>query len=160
MNEQAPPPRPSAAPDPYRPFRPRAARVVAWVLAVAVVGMVVTITTLLPPTSPWNGPGERFGIVSFGVLVASFLLLHARVRADPDQDGLVVRNLLLTRRLTWTQIVSVRFGPDRPWVQLDLDDGTTMAVMAVQAADGRFAQAEARRLATLVARRSATPRDD
>jgi hypothetical protein len=78
----------------------------------------------------------------------------------PDATGIVVRNLLVTTHVDWAQIVSVRFGQGRAWVQLDLADGDTLAVMGVQRADGAFAEQEARRLATLVARRTATPRDD
>jgi hypothetical protein len=100
------------------------------------------------------------GILGFGVAAAWVLHRMAAVRADPDPDGLTVRNILWTRRVAWPEIVSVRFGPDRPWVQLDLADGDTLAVMGVQRADGERATAEARRMATLVARHSATPRDD
>jgi hypothetical protein len=78
----------------------------------------------------------------------------------PDEDGLTVRNLMITTRLTWAEIVSVRFGAGRPWVQLDLADGDTLAVMGIQSADGARAEAEARRLATLVARHTTTSRDD
>ena len=162
MSNRLGPPGATAADDGlHRPFRPRAARIVAWVFAVAMVTMVVAIALLLPQVAPSRqGVGDRVGIVVFGVLVAWFLLLHAGVRAVPDESGLTVRNLVLTRRVAWTQIVSVRFGQGRPWVQLDLDDGTTLAVMAVQRADGALAAREARRLATLVARHSVTPRDD
>jgi len=45
-------------------------------------------------------------------------------------------------------------------VMLDLSDGDVLAVMAIQRADGAYAQAEARRLATLVAAGTGTPRDD
>jgi hypothetical protein len=45
-------------------------------------------------------------------------------------------------------------------VQLDLDDGDTLAVMGVQRSDGERARQEARRLATLVAARQRTARDD
>jgi hypothetical protein len=43
---------------------------------------------------------------------------------------------------------------------LDLSDGDVLAVMAIQRADGARALAEARRLATLVAVGSRTPRDE
>ena len=81
-------------------------------------------------------------------------------RALLDERGLTVRNLVLVRRLEWAEVVDVRFGEGRPWVQLDLADGDTLAVMAIQRADGPAAQREARRLATLVARHTATGRDD
>ncbi|HQY32660.1 PH domain-containing protein [Actinotalea sp.] len=142
-------------------FRPRAARVVSLVLAGAVLVLMVAIAVLLPWGSIGGGSVlDRLGIVGFGVLVAWFLSRQASVRAVPDERGLVVRNLLLTRRVEWTEIVSVRFGQGRPWVQLDLADGDTIAVMGIQRADGDRATAESRRLATLVALHSATPRDD
>ena len=54
----------------------------------------------------------------------------------------------------------MRFGSGRPWVQLDLADGDTLAVMGIQRADGACADAEARRLATLVAQHTADPQRD
>jgi hypothetical protein len=61
-----------------------------------------------------------------------------------------VRNLVITRRLEWAQIVSVEFGGGAPWVSLDLDDLDTVAVMAIQKADGAFGEQEASRLVALV----------
>lgn len=147
--------------DLHRPFRPRAARIVSTVLAIVVLAMMITLAVLLPQVAAGRQSVlDRAGIVAFGVLVAWFLMRQAGVRALPDEDGLTVRNLVLTRRITWVQIVSVRFGQGRPWVQLDLDDGDTLAVMAIQQADGVLAANEARRLATLVALHSSTARDD
>lgn len=145
----------------YRPFRPWAARLVCVPLAVASLALMVGLAVGLPAlTGVRLGVGDRVGFVTLGVAMAWFLLREAGVRADPDSAGLVVRNLVRTRRLAWAEIVSVRFGPDRPWVYLDLADGDTLAVMAVQRADGGRARAEATRLATLVAAHSATSRDD
>jgi hypothetical protein len=137
-------------------FRPRLARVVT--LAVALV--VLAGTAVLVVALPGLTPPDVAAFAGFGLLVAWFCWRQATVRAVPDDEGITVRNLLLTRRLAWAQVVSVRFGQGRPWVQLDLDDGDTLAVMAIQRADGAAADAEARRLATLVARHTATPRDD
>jgi len=95
-----------------------------------------------------------------GIAVAWFCWREAAVVAVPDEGGLTVRNLVVHRRLEWAEIVDVRFGEGRPWVQLDLADGDTLAVMAIQRADGAAAQKEARRLATLVARHTPTRRDD
>ena len=88
------------------------------------------------------------------------LLRFGRLRADPSPAGLVVRNLVRREDLRWEQIVAVRFGDGDPWVMLDLSDGDVLAVMAIQRADGARALAESRRLATLVAAGSRTPRDD
>lgn len=146
----------SAATGDHRPFRPRLARVVT--LAIALV--VVVLTALLVTALTRVPAGDRTGIALVGLAVAWFCWREAAVVARPDDAGLMVRNLLVVRRLTWAQIVDVRFGEGRPWVQLDLDDGDTLAVMAIQRADGATAEQEARRLATLVARHTATPQDD
>ena len=77
-----------------------------------------------------------------------------------DEGGVTVTNLVVVRRLAWAEIISVRFGGGRPWVQLDLANGDTLAVMGIQRADGDYAAGEARRLATLVELFSRTSRDD
>ena len=147
--------------DLYRSFRPRAARWVAGVLAVVVLVFMVTLAAALPLIAgDAVGVPDRVGMVLFGLGVSWFLTRQAGVRADPDPTGLVVRNLLMTRRVEWTEIVSVRFGQGRPWVQLDLADGDTLSVMGVQSSDGALAQAEAVRLSTLVARHSTAPSGD
>ena len=138
------------------PFRPRFARVVTLVMAVVVVALTVAIMLALSVLTA----GDRLGFAIVGGLIALFLWRQASVVARVDDDGLTVRNLVFTRRLEWAEIVSVRFGSGRPWVQLDLADGDTLAVMGIQRADGAFADAEARRLATLVALHTTTPRDD
>lgn len=141
----------------YAPFRPRAARVVSAVLAVAIfVGTVVFVALL----AEWLGPPSAVGVAVLGLLITWFCWRQATVRADVDEQGIVVRNLVVTRRLEWAQIVSVRFGGGRPWVQLDLSDGDVLAVMGVQQADGDLATAEAGRLAALVAIHTRTSQDD
>ena len=138
------------------PFRPRLARAVT--LAVAVAVLVLTVVLVL--TMPGLAVLDQVGFALFGLAIVWFCWRQASVVAVPDATGLRVRNLLVTRHVTWAEIVSVRFGQGRAWVQLDLADGDTLAVMGVQRADGERAEREARRLATLVARRSATPTDD
>jgi len=138
------------------PFRPRLARVVTIAIAVAVLALTVLLVTTMPGLQLL----DQVGFVLFGLAIAWFCWRQASVRAVPDATGLRVRNLLVTTHVTWAEIVSVRFGQGRPWVQLDLADGDTLAVMGVQRADGERADREARRLATLVARRSATAADD
>jgi hypothetical protein len=138
------------------PFRPRFARVVTLVLAVLVIVLTVAIMVSMSILST----GDRIGFALVGGLIVWFLWRQASVVARVSDAGLTVRNLVFTRRLDWAEVVSVRFGSGRPWVQLDLSDGDTLAVMGIQRADGAFADAEARRLATLVAMHTTTARDD
>lgn len=133
-----------------RVFGPRRTRQVALVLGVGVTVLVVALALLVPTDFGWP---DRLGFLLVGGLIDAFLWRQATVRAVPSESGLHVRNLFLHRDLEWAQIVSVRFG-ERPWVQLDLDDGDTLAVMGIQRSDGERAIEESRRLARLVQDRS------
>ena len=96
------------------------------------------------------GPGDGLGFFGLGVLIACIAWRYASIVAVPSRSGLVVRNLVLTRTLQWPEIVRIQFGGGEPWVSLDLEDGDTVAVMAIQKADGPAAGREASRLAALV----------
>jgi hypothetical protein len=147
---------PTAAEDLHRPFTPRRARLVASVLGVAQFVVLSLIGVLVPGFVA----GERVAMLLIAAAVAWVLWRFAAVRAVPDEEGLRVLNLMGRHRLDWAQIVAVRLGGGAPWASLDLDDGDTLPVMAIQQADGDHGRAEARRLATLVALHSSTPRDD
>ncbi|MCG7288322.1 PH domain-containing protein [Cellulomonas sp. ACRRI] len=142
-------------------FRPRAARLVTGTLAVVVALATVLLIVLLSTTGieGWS-TADLSGIALVGLAIVWFLWRQATVAATPTAEGLRVRNLASTRTVAWAEIVWVRFGEGRPWVQLDLDDGDTLAVMGVQRSDGERARREAKRLATLVAARQRTGRDD
>ena len=142
--------------DLVRAFRPRAARVVSLGLAVLAVCGTGVLLVSLPSFAPAATSADAVGFALLGLVLAWFCWREASVVAVPDATGLRVRNLMLSRRVAWAEIVSVRFGAGRPWVQLDLADGSTLAVMGIQRADGAHAEAEARRLATIVVVRSRT----
>ncbi len=151
----------SAREELHAAFRPVRSRRVATVVGVAQAVVLVTLALVLP----YSGPGafqwyDRVGVVLMSAAVGWLLSRYARIEAVPREDGLSVRNLLRARDLQWAEVVAVRFGSGDPWVTLDLSDGDTLAVMAVQRADGPRAQDEARRLSTLVALHSRTARDD
>lgn len=152
--------------EPRRPalddvFRPRAARVVTGALAVVVALATALLIVLLSTTGVegWT-TADLGGIALVGLAIVGFLWRQATVSATPTPEGLRVRNLASTRTVAWAEIVWVRFGEGRPWVQLDLDDGDTLAVMGVQRSDGERARREAKRLSTLVAVRQRTARGD
>lgn len=148
--------------DPYAVFAPRRARRVIYPLAAACAVLFGGVAVLLPPApgAAWQVT-DRFGIALFGLAGAALLLRLVAVRAWPDAHGLRVRNLVVTRRLEWAQIVAVRFGGlgGEAWAVLDLDDGQTLSVMAIQRADGEYGRSEAARLAALVDRHTRTGRD-
>ncbi|MDP9220932.1 MAG: PH domain-containing protein [Actinomycetota bacterium] len=132
-------------------FRPRRARAVAVSVAVVSVVLFGGLGALVPTA----GPPDRVGIAAFGLAIAWFMWRYASLAAVPSAAGLRVRNLLTTRDLDWAEIVSVHLQVGAPWVTLDLDDGDSLAVMAIQKADGERGRAEASRLAGLVAAHAA-----
>lgn len=145
----------------HLPFRSVRGRRVATTVAVA-QGLVFALLAFGLPSREgfqlaWY---DRVGFLAVAAAVGWVLSRFALVAAVPAQDGLAVRNLTTRRDLEWAQVVDVRFGDGDPWVTLDLSDGDTLAVMAIQRADGAHGRAEASRLATLVALHSRTERDD
>ena len=125
-----------------RVFRPRFTLAVCVVLALAFIGgaaiLLVTLAGLAGDHS-----ADRFTIILIAVMALVTTVLLGRPRAVASTTGLAVRNPIRSRHVTWEEIVAVRFGRSDPWVLLDLDDGTTCAVMAIQAADGRRARRDA-----------------
>jgi hypothetical protein len=144
----------------HAPFRPFRARMVSRVVAVTELVVVGAPALLVARSGPGAfGIGDRLSILALGAVIAAGIFRFSMLAVFPSEDGVVVHNIVRTVRLEWAQIVSVRFGGGNPWVLLDLDDGDTMSVMAIQRADGPRGEAEAQRLATLVALHSQTPRD-
>jgi uncharacterized protein (DUF697 family) len=106
---------------------------------------------------PGWGVVDRLGLIGCGLAVAAVMLRFASIRAVPSTEGIVIRNLFTTRTFAWAQIIRVQFGGGAPWVSLDLDDTDTVAIMAIQKADGPFGRAEASRLSALVQVHSNAP---
>jgi hypothetical protein len=135
---------------PALPFRPRRGRALPLTMAVVTLLVCAVVAAAMGGTGLWR-LGDQLALVGLGVALAAFLLRYASIRAVPDVEGLTVRNLVVTRRVRWGEIVEVRFPDGAPWVSIELDDTDELAVMAIQRADGALARAEAQRLARLVA---------
>lgn len=135
---------------PYAPFRPRLSRIVTLVIGALIAVSTVALMAVLPQLYDRNVVADVSAIGAVGLFGVWFCWRQASVVAVPDEQGIFVRNLIYSRRLEWAQIVLVRFGEGRPWAQLDLADGDSLAVMGIQRSDGEFATREAARLAALV----------
>ncbi|XVX21838.1 PH domain-containing protein [Actinomycetota bacterium] len=138
--------------DPFATFTSRRGKLVAWVSALVSILIFGGIAVLMPGESrggTW-GPIDRMLMLSCGLAIAWLMWRYGRIHADPDREGLTVQNLILRRHLRWDEIETVRFSGGDPWVYLDLANLETLAVMAVQKADGPHGRAEAARLAALV----------
>ncbi len=138
--------------DPFRPFRSRRGRAVATVMGALSLVVFGGLAVLLPAKgglTDWQ-PADRVLVAAIGVAIAALCWRYATIRAVPTREGLLVRNLFTTRRLTWPEVLRVQYGGGAPWVSLELQDTDTLAVMAIQRADGDVSAGEASRLAGLV----------
>ena len=134
------------------PFRPRRGRILPLVLAGVAVVVCTVVAIGMGAGGSWQ-VADQLSLVGLGLALAAFLGRYASIKAVPDDAGLTVRNLMLTRRVTWDEVLEVRFPEGAPWVTLELDDGDELAVMAIQRADGAVAREEAVRLARIVQRK-------
>ncbi|WP_435198697.1 PH domain-containing protein [Janibacter sp. GS2] len=128
-------------------FRPVRGRLVAIVIGIAILVGAIALAITLPGQYEIM---DRLTCAGIGVAVAAFMSRYATIHARPDARGLHVRNLGSGELVPWEDITAVRFSQGMPWVRLDLEDGTDLAVMAIQRADGPRSVDEAQRLADLV----------
>ncbi|HEX7349679.1 PH domain-containing protein [Brachybacterium sp.] len=116
-------------------LRPRAVRVAAYSsAAIVMAGMIGG--ALLITSFQWGG---RLGLIGAGVLVVLFCHLEASVKVTARPEMLEVRNLLRTRSLDWAEVIGISFPMGDPWAHLDLADGSTLPLHAIQRYDGRRA---------------------
>ena len=139
-------------------FRPRRARLVIYPSAALVLVALVGGAVFAPSEGPggWS-LGSRLALGTVALAVAYFLHRLAAVRVVADEGGVSVVNIVHRRRLEWPEIVGVRLLRDDPWMMLDVADGSAMAAMGVQKADGPYAQEQATRFARMVAERTRAP---
>ncbi|GAA4527256.1 PH domain-containing protein [Brachybacterium paraconglomeratum] len=130
-------------------LRPRAVRVAAYLSAVIVMAGMIAGAVLIT-SFQWGG---RLGLVAVGVLVFLFCHLEASVMVTARPEALVVRNLMSTRTLEWAEVIGISFPMGDPWAHLDLADGSTLALQAIQRYDGDRAIAAAHLLRRLVQER-------
>ncbi|HEY8455332.1 MAG TPA: PH domain-containing protein [Actinopolymorphaceae bacterium] len=139
-----------------------------WLVPMVALGTGAALS--LAALGMWFGlPAEARKQISFLqtltlalILVALLFGLYrlARIRVSADETGLTIVNVLRTHRLEWPQVLAVNLRPGDPWVQLDVDDGTTLSVMAIQSADGARGRRAAQQLARLVEAKTKTSRND
>ncbi len=133
--------------DPFAAFQARRGRTIPTALGVLAVVVFSAVAVGLYANSR---SADRLLLIVFGLAIAAVAWRYASIRAVPDRQGLVVRNLLVTRTVPWADVERVEYGGGTPWPSLHLNDGDVVAVMAIQRADGTFGDAEASRLAALV----------
>jgi Bacterial PH domain len=132
-------------------LRPRRALVMCSVLALILLATFVIVAVLLrgSDTGVIFQPSDQVAMIGIGVLLAAGTMLFAMARVKADADGIEVRNVLLTKRFAWTEVLSVSFPDGASWARLELPDDEYYSVMAVQAVDRDRAVAAVRTLRRL-----------
>jgi Bacterial PH domain len=133
---------------------------VAYGTAAVVVAVSVVLAVALPGGTGGFRLIDRVGLILFGLGVAALLHVLARPRVRANEDGVTVVNVFRRRQLEWAEILEVTLREGDPWVYLDLTDGSVLAAMGLQAADGERGRAMARELRALVRSHTQTSRND
>lgn len=121
-------------------IRPRKLLIVCRAVALVLVLVFGVVAYLLPRGS---AGGQQFGLpdqIAFfciGLLLAWAALQFTRVRVEADATGIRVRNYVGDKVLPWQVVAAVRFEDGAPWASLDLQDDDTVALLALQANDGK-----------------------
>ena len=134
-------------------LRPHRARVMAWILAVALVLLFTLLGTALTGATG-DGPGvfrrgDQLAMIGLGVLGALAALSVNRVRVEADHRSVRVRNVIGSYDLPWDVVRAVRFDRGAAWASLELHDDDLVSVVAVQAVDRERAVAAVRALRQL-----------
>lgn len=117
------------------------------IVVLAYLALSIALTVI--EWKSWHG----YDIVWMNLLGLLFGFVVWRVgaiEARPSQKGLTVRNIFSTHFYEWNQIIDAHLPLSSSWAVLDLNDGTTTSVMAIQHSDAGRAQNEINRLRTLI----------
>lgn len=123
-----------------RTLRPLGVRIVGIAGGVFLLVCFAALWVLLPGSVQEDfDVFQRVTAILMGVGIAALIWPLVRSRAEVSDTGLIVVNGYKRRDFEWAQVVSVRLPRGAPWATLDLSDGTTCAVMALQGSDGSHA---------------------
>lgn len=141
-------------------WRPYGARLVGTVLGAMLLVLVAAVwiawgAEVRSTFSFW----QRATLLGLGLLafVGWYALVRSRVTAD--KVGLTVVNGFRRRAFEWSQVLSVNLRRGAPWAGLDLSDGTSISLFAIQGSDGERAVRAVRELRALVAANTPTEGD-
>ena len=130
-----------------RVLRPFGIRIVGIAGGVFLLACFTALWVLLPGSVQEDfDVFQRATAILMGLGIAALIWPLVRSRVEVSDSGLVVVNGYKRRDFEWAQGISVRLPQGAPWATLDLSDGTTCAVMALQGSDGARAHEGVRRI--------------
>lgn len=131
-------------------------------LGVRLAGIFFSGALVLVTAMAWLGfdqeVRDRFTFMQKATVVLMWFLLVmvayglGRCRVVAHREGLTVVNFFRRRDYSWAQVIAVRMPRGAPWATLDVSDGTSVPVMAIQSADGPRATRAVRELRSVIDR--------
>jgi hypothetical protein len=117
--------------------RPRRVVWMSGTLAVVLLAVFVTVAVLLrsQDTGVIFMVSDQIAMIGVGVLLAGAAMLFATPTVRADADGVYVRNIGVSRRFTWDEVVAVSFPDGASFARLELPDYEYYSMMAIQAVD-------------------------
>lgn len=136
-------------------WRPFGVRMAGAVFGGFLIFMLVAMWVLLDPEIKakidWFQRGTALFLFALA-FATGFALV--RSRAVATDSGLTVVNGYRRRDFAWAQVVAINLPRGAPWASLDLADGETCPVMAIQGSDGDKARRAVREVRALLDRPS------
>ncbi|RKS09883.1 PH (Pleckstrin Homology) domain-containing protein [Nocardiopsis sp. Huas11] len=138
-------------------WRPRAMRWVAYGLALLILATMGVLSATLPVD--WRIQ-DRVMLFGLGLAIAAVLHLLGRPRLVATQRNVTIVNSIRTHVLAWPEIIDAQMREGEPWPSVDLSDGSTLAVMGIQSADGELARRQLGEFQALLHERGETQEPD
>lgn len=149
---------PVTLPHTWRPF---GARMMGTIAGGFTLVLLIAVWIAWGPDIRAKFDGFQRGTLVFLILLAGavwFALMRSRVTAS--DRGITVVNGYRKRELEWAEVIAINLRRGAPWAGLDLSDGTSISVIAIQGSDGSRAIDAVRELRRLLAENTPTDRDD
>ena len=143
---------PITTPELPHTWRPFGVRMAGYVFGGLLLVFCIAFWILIGPTDRAKFTTfQMITLVAMGLLAFSVWWALVRPRVTASAEGLTVVNGYKRRDLEWAQVIGVNLRRGAPWASLDLSDGETVAVMAIQGSDGPRAARAVRELRALIA---------
>lgn len=131
---------PVPAPQLPHTWRPLGVRMAVWIFGGALLVLCAGVWIALGAEMRARfTPFQRSTLVFMGLLLFAAWNSLVRSRVTATDAALVIVNGYRKRSYEWSQVIGMSLRKGAPWATLDLSDGTTISVIAIQGSDGQRA---------------------
>ncbi len=140
------------APELPHTWRPFGVRIAVVVFGGGLLVLCVVVWLLLgDDVRSQFTPFQRGTLVFIGLLLFAAYNSLTRSKITATDAGLIVVNGYRKRTYEWSQLIGLSLRRGAPWGTLDLSDGTTISLIAIQGSDGARARRAVRQIRAAIA---------